>query len=290
MRFILALLAPAILLAQTPAPDPLLRWMDRIAQQQLDSREKTIASVRSKAEADRRKQWVRAKLLALIGGLPRNAGPLNARVTGSLRNSSYTLGKIIFESLPGYYVTANLYLPNQPGRHPAVLLSAGHTTLGKTENHRIGANLAAKGFVALAYDPVGLGERIQALDPRTRKHAGGCCANEHLQAGAQAMLMGQSVARYFIWDAIRALDYLDSRPEVDPARIGAAGCSGGGCLTTYIAALDPRIKAAAPACFINSFRLLFSGPDPDSEMSLPRFLTTGLDHADLLEMAAPTPC
>lgn len=289
MRLLLALLVPAALLAQSPAPDPLLHWMDRMAQKQLDSREKAIAGVRTKAQADRRKQWVRAKLLALIGGLPRYAGPLNARVTGRLGNNSYTLEKVIFESLPGYFVTANLYLPKEPGRHPAVLLSAGHTTLGKTENYRIGANLAAKGFVALAYDPVGLGERIQALDPRTRKHAGGCCANEHLQAGAQAMLMDESVARYFIWDAMRALDYLVGRPEVDPSRIGAAGCSGGGCLTTYIAALDQRIKAAAPACFINSFRLLFAGPDPDSEMSLPQFLASGLDHADLLEMAAPTP-
>ena len=263
--------------------------MDRIAQQQLDQRQKAIDRVRTRDDSKRRAGVVREKILKSIGGLPSSRTALNARVTATLTNLAYTMEKVLFESLPNFYVTANLYRPNQPGRYPAVLVQAGHTTLGKTETHRLSANLAAKGFVALTFDPVGLGERIQALDPRTRRHAGGCCANEHLQAGAQAILVGESVARYFIWDAMRAIDYLQSRADVDPERIGVAGCSGGGCLTTYIAALDPRIKAAAPGCYVNSYRLLFAGPHPDSEMSLPGFLAAGLDHADLLEMAAPTP-
>jgi cephalosporin-C deacetylase-like acetyl esterase len=263
--------------------------MDQIAQQQLARREQTIAQIGAKADAELRKESVRAKLLEILGGLPDYQGPLNARVTGRITNPSYTIEKVIFESLPHYFVTANLYRPNQPGHYPAVLMSAGHTMLGKTENHILAATLAAKGFVALAYDPVGLGERMQAFDPRIGKSIAGCCTNEHLHAGAQSFLIGESVARYFIWDAMRAIDYLVSRPDVDPDRIGAAGCSGGGCLTTYIAALDPRVKAAAPACFINSLRLLFAGPYPDSEMSLPGFIAAGLDHADFLELGAPTP-
>ncbi len=263
--------------------DPFLQWMDRNAQQQLLQREEMVARIRTTADADRRREFVRSKILEIIGGLPDHRGPLNARVTGKLTNPHYTLEKVIFESLPDYYVTANVYRPNQPGRYPAVLMSAGHTTLGKTENHKMAANLAAKGFVALAYDPVGLGERMQAYDPRVGGGIAGCCANEHLQAGAQSLLIGQSVARYFIWDAVRAIDYLVSRPDVDADRLGAAGCSGGGCITTYIAALDKRIKAAAPACFINSLRVLFKGPYPDSEMSLPRFLASGLDHADFIQ-------
>lgn len=271
------------------AQDPFLQWMDQIAQRQLARRESSITEIRTTADAGRRRQWVRAQLLEILGGLPDYQGPLNARITGRLTNASYTMEKVIFESLPHYFVTANLYRPNQPGRYPAVLMSAGHTTLGKTENHRMAANLAAKGFVALAYDPVGLGERMQAYDRRVGRGIAGCCANEHLQAGAQSILIGQSVARYFIKDAMRALDYLVSRPEVDPSRVGAAGCSGGGCLTTYIAALDPRVKAAAPACFLNTLRVLFTGPYPDSEMSLPRFLASGLDHADFLEVSENTP-
>lgn len=283
-RITLCLFAAGGLLAQ----DPLTAWMDGIAQRQLDRRDAVIASVRTPAAAEKRRAEVRARVLDLIGGLPDYNGPLNASITGRVSNPVYTLEKLIFESLPGFYVTANVYRPNGGGRHPAVLLSTGHTTTGKTENHRIGANLAAKGFVAVVTDPIGLGERIQAMDAK-RRHAGGCCANEHLQAGALSMLIGQSVARYFIQDAKRAIDYLATREDVDAQRIGAAGCSGGGCVTTYIAALDARVKAAAPACFLNSLRVLFRGPFPDSEMSLPGFLAAGLDHADFLALAAPMP-
>jgi cephalosporin-C deacetylase-like acetyl esterase len=283
------ILLGALMLYPLAAQDPLLEWMNRIAQEQLSRREAAIAEIRTTAAAAQRRQWVRLKLLEILGGLPEYRGALKARVTGRLTNPHYSLEKVVFESLPRYYVTANLYLPNPPGRHPAVLLSAGHSTHGKTENHRIAANLAAKGFVALAYDPLGLGERVQAYDRRVGRGIAGCCANEHLQAGAQSLLIGQSVARYFIHDAMRGIDYLLSRPEVNGDRVGAAGCSGGGCITTYVAAMDPRVKAAAPACFLNSLRVLFSGPYPDSEMSLPRFLASGLDHADFLEVAGGMP-
>jgi cephalosporin-C deacetylase-like acetyl esterase len=282
-------LLPPFLEAEGDPSDPFLKWMNRIAQEQLTRREHEISKIKTRGDAERRKQYVRAKLLEILGGLPDYHGPLNARVTGRVTNPAYTMEKVIFESLPRYYITANLYRPNQPGRYPAVLMSAGHTMLGKTENHRMAANLAAKGFVALAYDPLGLGERMQAYDRRTGRGIAGCCANEHLQAGAQSMLIGQSVARYFVWDSMRGIDYLVSRPDVDPERVGAAGCSGGGCQTTYLAALDPRVKAAAPACFINTLRVLFTGPYPDSEMSLPRFLASGLDHADFLEVSNKTP-
>src|SRR5262249_8584798 len=105
----------------------------------------------------------------------------------------------------------------------------------------------------------------------------------------QASIAGESLTRYFVWDAKRSIDYLVSRPEVDPARIGAAGCSGGGALTTFVGSLDSRIKAVIPACFPNSFRLMFTGPDPHSEMTLPGHLAIGLDTADFVELSAPTP-
>ena len=257
--------------AQQSAQDPLLRWMDQIAQRELDQREHELVKVRTVAEADQRKQFVRLTILSLIGGLPDYRGPLNPRITGTLQADGYAIEKVIFESLPGFYVTANLYRPDQAGRYPGILLQAGHTQEGKPEGQRLAANLALKGFVVLAFDPVGQGEREQTYDPRVDRPLAGWSVPEHIQAGAQNILIGQSVARYFIWDAKRALDYLASRPEVDPARLGAAGCSGGGALTTFIGALDPRVKVVAPACYINSYRLLFRGADPDSEMSFPAF-------------------
>jgi len=276
-------------LAQQTKPDPFLQWMDRIAQEHLDRREKAIAEIRTVADAERRKKQVREKLLELLGGLPDYNGPLRARITGRIQHESYSIEKVIFESLPGFFVTANLYRPNSPGRYPGILLQAGHTQEGKVEPQRLASNLAMKEFVALAFDPIGQGEREQTFNRDVGGALAGWSVNEHLHAGAQSILVGESVARYFVWDAKRALDYLVSRPEVDSDRIGAMGCSGGGATTTFISALDPRIKAVVPACFPTSYRLLFAGPYPDSEMSWPNFLASGLDTADFVELSAPTP-
>jgi cephalosporin-C deacetylase-like acetyl esterase len=263
--------------------------MNQIAQQQLQRRENAIAEMHTVADAERRKKWVRETLLDILGGLPDYHGPLNPSITGRIEGKSFTIEKVIFESLPGFFVTANLYRPNQPGRYPAVLLQSGHTQEGKPEPQRLAANLALKGFVALAFDPVGQGEREQTYDRQVGGPLAGWSVNEHIHAGAQSLLIGEGVARYFVWDAKRALDYLLSRPEVDATRAGAAGCSGGGALTMFIGALDPRLKAVVPACFPNSYRLLFAGPNPDSEMSWPHFLSRGLDVADFVELSAPTP-
>ncbi len=284
-----ALLNLAPSLAQAPPQDPLLRWMDKLAQQQLQSREDEVAAIRTVAGAERRKQVVRRKILEALGGLPNYAGPLNARVTGKIQAAGYVIEKVIYESLPGYFVTANLYRPSRPGRYPGVLLQAGHTQEGKAEPQRLAANLALKGFVSLAFDPAGQGEREQTYDPQLKAPAAGWSVNEHIHAGAQASLVDQGLARYFIWDAKRSIDYLASRPEVDPERLGAAGCSGGGALTTFIGALDTRLKAVIPACFPNSYRLLFAGANVHSEMTLPRHLALGLDTADFVELSAPTP-
>jgi hypothetical protein len=246
------LLAPFLnspsLLSQQNSQDRLLGWMDQIAQEQLRRRETVLAGIRSVADAERRKQIVRQKILSLVGGLPDYPGPLNPRTTGTIMGDGYAIEKVIFESLPGFYVTANLYRPSHSGRYPGILLQAGHTQEGKPEGQRLAANLALKGFVVLAFDPVGQGEREQTYDRRVDRPLAGWSVPEHIQAGAQSILIGESVARYFIWDAKRALDYLVSRPEVDAARLGAVGCSGGGALTTFIGALDQRVKAVAPAC------------------------------------------
>ncbi len=287
--FLVAAAAPLLWAQPTEAETQLLRWMDRIAQEQLDRRAAEISSIRTPEAAEQRKERVRKKILELIGGLPDYSGPLNATVTGRIEKPRYVIEKVIFESLPRFYVTSNLYRPSRPGRYPGVLIPLGHWDQGKIAEQRLAANLAMKGFVALAYDPVGQGERIQAYDARVGGTLGGWSTEEHLQAGAQSLLIGESFARYRIWDGKRALDYLISRPEVDPERIGCTGCSGGGTLTTYISALDPRVKAAAPACWMNSYRVLFSGPVGDSEQSLPGFLSSGLDQADYVELFSPKP-
>src|ERR1043165_4567430 len=153
-----------MLTSRGAAEDHLLRWMDAIAQQQLADREAIIAKIHSVSEAKARQARVRNKILELLGGLPNYTGPLNARVTGRLERPSYAIEKVIFTSLHEFYITANLYLPKGEGKHPGVLIPMGHWEQGKTAAQRIAANLAMKGFVALAYDPIGQGARQQAYD------------------------------------------------------------------------------------------------------------------------------
>jgi dienelactone hydrolase len=275
--------------AQSTTPDPILNWMDDIAQQDLKQRAEQITSIHSVDEAESRKRLVRQRLVDDIGGLPGYRGPLNARVTGQITTGSFTIEKLLYESLPGFYVTANLYRLNAPGRYPAVLMQAGHTQQGKVEDQKLAANLALKGFVVLCFDPIGQGEREQTYSRQLGQPVAGWSVPEHILMDAQAQLVGQGLARYFIWDAMRSLDYLASRPDVDASRIGAAGCSGGGALTTFIGGLDPRVKVVIPACYPSSFQAMFATAGPHGEMVIPQFLASGLDTADLVELSAPTP-
>ena len=288
MRYFTLAIAAASLLPGAEEPK-LLNWMNNIAQAQLAERGKKIAAIKTIEQARERQQWVRRRVLELIGGLPDYTGPLNSRTTGTLDGGTFTIEKIAFESLPSYWVTANLYLPKSPGKHPAVLFALGHWTEGKAAAQRIAANLANKGLVVLAFDPMGQGERNQAWDKRTGTGLAGGTTDQHFAVGTQSILMGESFMRYRLWDAKRALDYLVARPEVNALKVGATGCSGGGTITTYISALDPRIQVAAPACYIQSFQLLFKGPIGDSEQSVPGFLSSGLDQTDYVQSFAPKP-
>ena len=276
-------------LAAQPANEPFLKWMDERAQKLLAERDRTIAAIKTPAQIEERKKYVRAKILELIGGLPDYRGPLNAKVTWTKDRGRYVVEGVLYESLPNYWVSANLYRPKTAGKHPAVLFPLGHWDQGKAAAQRIAANLALKGFIVLAFDPIGQGERLQAYDSRIGKSVIGGSTEQHFMAGALAVIAGENVARYFIWDGMRGIDYLQSRPEVDGERIGCTGCSGGGTQTTYISALDPRVKAAAPACYMQSFKLLFTGPVGDSEQSFPGFLSSGLDQTDYVELFSPKP-
>jgi Acetyl xylan esterase (AXE1) len=275
--------------AQAPPQDALVLWMNRIAQHELQQREMAIDQIHTRAQAENRNRMVRRIMLEDLGGLPDYHGPLDARVTGSIDAGSYMIEKVIYESLPGFYVTANVYRPKQPGRYPGVLLQSGHTQEGKPEDQRMAANLAMKGFVVLCFDPIGQGESVQTYSRQLDAPLAGWSVPEHTIMGAQAELIGEGLARYFIWDAMRSLDYLASRPDVDPTRLGASGCSGGGALTTFLGGMDPRLKVVIPGCYPSSFQLLFASGGPDSEMVFPDELGSGLDTADFVEESAPTP-
>ncbi len=285
---VLAALLPLLAMAQ-PSNDKLVSWLDAAAQQHLAKRDQTIAAIRTPEQMDARKRHVRTTLLRLLGGLPDERGPLNARKLWEKDRGRFVVEGVTYESLPGYVVTANVYRPKLAGRYPAVLFAMGHWDAGKAAAQKIASNLAMKGFVVLAFDPVGQGERLQAFDQRLGRSIAGGSTDQHFMAGAQAVLAGQSVARYFIWDGIRGIDYLQTRGDVDGERIGCTGCSGGGTQATFISALDDRVKVAAPACYMQTFKQLFTRSVGDSEQSWPGFISSGLDQTDFVELFAPKP-
>ncbi|MFP6765959.1 MAG: acetylxylan esterase, partial [Planctomycetaceae bacterium] len=232
---------------------------------------------------------------------------MNSRIVGRLKGDGYVVEKILFESRPGHHVTANLYLPVTQGPFPGVLIPCGHSHTGKAAGgyQRMSILLARHGMVALCYDPIGQGERYQSLDfehdhetfaavsyhletphPRVRF----LCTTEHTLMGVGCILLGTNTAQYRIWDGMRAIDYLQSREDILADRIGCAGNSGGGTLTAYLMALDDRIVAAAPACYLTTFRRLIETKGAqDAEQNIFGQIAFGMDEPDYVMMRAPKP-
>lgn len=267
-------------------------YLDGIAARDEARRTAAIAGITTRAQAEARQAKVRSQVLALIGALPQRT-PLNARFMGESQGDGFRIRKVIFESQPGFFVTALLYIPTAGAaeKRAAILMSPGHAPSGKAGDAPIAAIFARNGFVVLSYDPIGQGERLQYPDPAK---SGASLAErptgEHGEASLQPMLIGDTFARYEVWDAMRAVDFLASLPEVDPNRIGAVGCSGGGTITALSSALDSRIAAIGAACYITSFDALLPTLGPqDAEQSSPGFISSGLDFADWIELAAPRP-
>jgi len=272
--------------------EKLIAYLDDIAYAQLHSRKQAVAQIQTRADAERRKAMVRGKILGLIGGLPESRGPVAVKQFGRLSSDGFHVEKIAYESLPGFWVTADLYVPDKgSGPFPAVLLSPGHGAAGKLEDWTWGSNLARLGIMALAYDPFGQGERLQYYDPDLKASKVGAPTGEHGEANIPALLIGDQLSRYWVHDAMRGVDYLSARKDVDAARIGAFGCSGGGTATAYFAALDDRVKVAMTACYITSFQELLPAPAgvQDAEQSIPRFIEQGMDFGDWVEVFAPKP-
>lgn len=254
-------------------------------------------AIRSPDELESLQASLRKTFLRLLGGLPEAREVPAATITGRIEEEDYSIEKLVFESFPNYFVSALLYRPKKAsGRVPGVLSPCGHSAIGKAQKEYqiLHANLAKRGFVVLAYDPVGQGERSQFWDTSKRKTRFNLGCGEHAVIGNAVYLLGSNLARFRIWDGIRALDYLASLPEVDATKLGCAGNSGGGNLTAYITALEPRITAAAPCCYITTLprrmgNRIQEDPSADPEQDIFGFVSEGIDHAGLLALCAPRP-
>ncbi len=257
----------------------------------LEERAGQIADLTTKADWENYQGKAKSALCISPGKFEK--APLNVQTTGTLERETFTVEKVLFESHPGFYVTAALFLPRQrQSPAPAVIYCSGHTELGfrsETYQHII-INLVSKGFVVFAFDPIGQGERLQYPDVESGKSKAGGPTKEHSYAGVQTLLTGTSLTDYFIWDGIRALDYLETRPEVDMKRIGITGRAGGGTQSAQIAACDDRIYAAAPECYITNYKRLLQSIGPqDAEQNPYKAIAKGFDHPDYLHIRAPKP-
>jgi cephalosporin-C deacetylase-like acetyl esterase len=227
-----------------------------------------------------------------MGGFPEKT-PLNARITGGFNREGYRVEHLVFESMPKFYVTANVYVPTN-GRppFPAVIGTAGHSDVGKAVStyQHAWIGLVKRGFLVLAFDPPGQGERLEYFDPAQGKSRVGGGTREHIMAGTQCLLTGSTFARYEAWDAIRSLDYLLTRKDVDPKKVAVAGNSGGGTQSAYLAVVEPRLAASVISCYMTDWERLWPGRGPqDAEQVFPGFLSDGLDFGDYMIAFAPRP-
>lgn len=267
----------------------------RLAHEALDRRLEEYERLKTPEQIRVWQMETRNRFRELLGGFPERT-PLNAKVVGKLHGDGFRVEKIIYESRPGFLVTANLYLPEASAPYPGVLFPCGHSENGKAAGsyQKACMLLAKNGCAALIYDPPGQGERKQILRQGEHDHethqAPFKSTSEHMVTGVAPVLLGQNLATYFIWDGMRGIDYLQSRDDILGERIGCTGNSGGGNQTSFLMALDDRIVAAAPGNFITTTRIKNDRPGPgDAEQNIFGQTKYGIDHPDFLLMRAPRP-
>ena len=297
-HWLLFLLLSAGLVAEAQVNPAALPWKNNLAynsylmrtvhQQYADRLAEVAAATSSKPAMLRYQQTRRARYQSILGDLPQRAA-LNAHVVGTSAQKGFRVERVVFESAPHRYVTANLYLPEGAGPFPVTLSLAGHGPNGKLGDQRVGALFAQHGVAVFAVDPVGQGERMQLIDSKGQPLTRGA-TTEHTLLNAGANVVGSSVAAYEYWDNVRAIDYLETRPDLDKTRIGCIGSSGGGTQATYLIALDERIKAAVVCSYVSRRErvLELSGPS-DGCQHVPNEGREHLEIADFLTLFAPKP-
>jgi cephalosporin-C deacetylase-like acetyl esterase len=270
-------------------------YLTAIAEDAYARRNARLAQLTTPSAIREYQAWARRTFLQLAGDMPERT-PLNLRNAGTLDRPAYRVSKLVYESRPGLVVTANLYVPKTgTPPYPGVLFQLGHATDGKSYGayQRCCQGLAQLGYVVLSFDTMGQGERTNYPRPGGWLTRLGSADDEHTVPGRQMLLTGETSTGMQLWDAIRSLDVLAARPEVDPKRLASTGQSGGGTLTMMLAAVDDRLAVAAVSSgnTENVATVPFHSPGStdDAEQD---FLGSGplaFDRWDLLYPFAPKP-
>jgi len=255
----------------------------------LKTQEDIIANINTIEQWEIKKNEIKENMLKSIGYLNFIKTPLNSKITGVINKEKYIIKKIIFESHKDFYVTGNLYLPKNINKKvPAVLFLSGHNYDSKANK---GLQLAAIELVlnkiaVFCIDPPGQGETENFINRDDISWG----TKEHSYVGMACTLMGTNLIRYFIWNIIRAVDFLCEQEFIDKEKIGVAGNSGGGTQSSYAINLDDRIKVGAISCYISGRKqYLRTGQACDSEQNLYNCMKIGLDYSEFLTCSAPKP-
>lgn len=261
------------------------------------AKEKWIATyntLKTKEDVEAYQQRLLKEFREALGPMWDHDAPLNVQITGKTTREKFRVENVIFESVPKVYVTGALFLPLEERfkpPYPAMLIVCGHSSNGKAYElyQSLGILAAVNGLAAFVMDPIDQGERYQYLNAEGKPVTQSVPAHNLVQAGS--ILVGRNTATFEVWDGMRAIDYLQSRPDIIADKIGVCGTSGGGTQSSYIMNLDERIALGAPSCYIcNIFDDLTHNLGPqDGEQNIFGQLAFGMDHADYLFMRAPMP-
>ncbi|MEZ5942668.1 MAG: acetylxylan esterase [Planctomycetaceae bacterium] len=238
----------AIIVAQPELVDrmELLEFLDYVKSLAAEMRKGDVPAA-TLEDWKQARQQLRQRLIESWGGFPENACDLDPQNVGEFQRDGYRVERLHFQTRPGIRMTANAYVPDKPGRHPAVLCVHGHWLLAKSQpeiqSRCIG--LAKLGFFVLMVDAFGAGER----------GIGKALGEYHGEMVAGTLWpTGLALAGLQVYENQRAVDYLLTRPEVDPNRIGITGASGGGNQTMYAGAMDDRLKCVVPVCSVGTYQ------------------------------------
>jgi cephalosporin-C deacetylase-like acetyl esterase len=261
--------------------------MRDVHQQYADRLDDLSKAVQSKKAMLQYRDELRKRYKNILGDFPAKEA-LNAKVLKVSQEKGFRVEKIIFESLPKRYVTANLYLPDGNGPFPASLELCGHGMGGKMGSAEA-VLMALNGIAVMVVDPIGQGERVQLLDENGKAATRGS-TTEHTLLNGGCTLVGSSLVAYEWWDNHRAIDYLETRADIDKNRLGAYGSSGGGTQTAYLIGLEDRLKAACICSYFSQRErvLELSGPS-DGCQHIAGEGSAHIEIADWVTMFAPKP-
>lgn len=299
LRIAMCLLASASV-AQTPSisanydlqvpPDQMMRhFLDRQIHEGSALRKQRFELVKNSEDIFKYQESLEEKFWDAIGAEGLLNPVRNIEITGSGTKAGFRYENIVYETQPGIFVTAVLFLPLTEGPYPAVLVPCGHSSNGKAAEtyQKASILLAMNGIAALCYDAIEQGERFLPLGQDGKQLSP---TLHHMLLNTGAILNGTNVSMYSIREGMQGITYLQSREDIDATRIGVSGNSGGGTLTSYIMALDDRVKVAAPSCYLTTYSRLIETIGPqDAEQNIFGQMSIGLDHADFIHLRAPKP-